>query len=353
MSRVKDPVAELAALEPRRNPKTRSVRRPRLRCAGAQQRRPATFPVPAGARNCLLERLKVLQEPELDRQAAIGEGRGQGDHRPGSHAGSPWYCVRSDAQGRRPHGSCRPCRAAGSDARGGEARSPARSYRRPLREASRAIHRCASAKRKTSWSMRCSKCAKRSISWRFYASEARRQSTKPMPLRNPTGEQNGASAPRQGRVAQHSPWNFLLRSSTATSAPIVAGNVVTTNWLGETPLIGVLAVELMHEAGISEGRDPACAAASAPTSTCCAVALFSTGSTDTARMINCNCSLAGRSDLLRCRGKACWPERDDRRFRRFRNRSRVTSSPRRSRAPGSAARCCVLLLPSRRMSLMA
>ena len=45
---------------------------------------------------------------------------------------------------------------------------------------------------------------------RFYASEARRQFTRPLPLPGPTGEQNELRLHGRGVIACISPWNFPL-----------------------------------------------------------------------------------------------------------------------------------------------
>jgi RHH-type proline utilization regulon transcriptional repressor/proline dehydrogenase/delta 1-pyrroline-5-carboxylate dehydrogenase len=86
---------------------------------------------------------------------------------------------------------------------------------------------------------------------RFYASEARRQFTKPLPLPGPTGEQNELRLHGRGVIAAISPWNFPLAIFTGlVSAPLAAGNAVVAKPAGQTPLIAALAVELMHQAGI-------------------------------------------------------------------------------------------------------
>jgi RHH-type proline utilization regulon transcriptional repressor/proline dehydrogenase/delta 1-pyrroline-5-carboxylate dehydrogenase len=127
---------------------------------------------------------------------------------------------------------------------------------------------------------------------RFYASEARRQFTKPLPLPGPTGEVNELRLHGRGVIAAISPWNFPLAIFTGlVSAPLAAGNAVIAKPAGQTPLIGALAVELMHRAGI-----PKDIVQLAPGSgrivggTLTAHPLLSgvvfTGSTETARMIN-------------------------------------------------------------------
>ena len=62
---------------------------------------------------------------------------------------------------------------------------------------------------------------------RFYAAEARRQFTRPLPLPGPTGEQNELRLHGRGVFASISPWNFPLAIFTGlTSAPLAAGNAV-------------------------------------------------------------------------------------------------------------------------------
>jgi RHH-type transcriptional regulator, proline utilization regulon repressor / proline dehydrogenase / delta 1-pyrroline-5-carboxylate dehydrogenase len=86
---------------------------------------------------------------------------------------------------------------------------------------------------------------------RFYASEARREFTRPLPLPGPTGEHNELRLHGRGVIASISPWNFPLAIFTGLmSAPLAAGNAVIAKPAGQTPLIGALAVELMHQAGV-------------------------------------------------------------------------------------------------------
>jgi RHH-type proline utilization regulon transcriptional repressor/proline dehydrogenase/delta 1-pyrroline-5-carboxylate dehydrogenase len=127
---------------------------------------------------------------------------------------------------------------------------------------------------------------------RFYASEARRQFTKPMPLPGPTGEQNELRLHGRGVFASISPWNFPLAIFTGlAAAPLAAGNAVIAKPAGQSPLIGALAFELMHEAGIPKdlaqlapgsGR----VVGGALTEHSLLAGVVFTGSTETARMIN-------------------------------------------------------------------
>jgi RHH-type proline utilization regulon transcriptional repressor/proline dehydrogenase/delta 1-pyrroline-5-carboxylate dehydrogenase len=127
---------------------------------------------------------------------------------------------------------------------------------------------------------------------RFYASEARRQFARPLPLPGPTGEQNELRLHGRGIFAAISPWNFPLAIFTGlVSAPLAAGNAVIAKPAGQTPLIGALAIELMHRAGIpkdvvqlapGEGRVVGGTLTAHPL----LGGVVFTGSTETARMIN-------------------------------------------------------------------
>jgi RHH-type proline utilization regulon transcriptional repressor/proline dehydrogenase/delta 1-pyrroline-5-carboxylate dehydrogenase len=92
--------------------------------------------------------------------------------------------------------------------------------------------------------------------------------------------------------ASISPWNFPLAIFTGlTSAPLAAGNAVIAKPAGQTPLIGALAVELMHRAGIPKevvqlapgsGRVVGGTLTAHPR----LAGVVFTGSNETARMIN-------------------------------------------------------------------
>ena len=86
---------------------------------------------------------------------------------------------------------------------------------------------------------------------RFYASEARRQFSGPLPLPGPTGEQNELRLHGRGAFVCISPWNFPLAIFTGpVAAALAAGNTAIAKPAEQTPLIGALAVDLMHQAGI-------------------------------------------------------------------------------------------------------
>ncbi|WP_086606359.1 bifunctional proline dehydrogenase/L-glutamate gamma-semialdehyde dehydrogenase PutA [Erythrobacter donghaensis] len=86
---------------------------------------------------------------------------------------------------------------------------------------------------------------------RFYAAEARRQFAAPTILPGPTGEENSLSLHGRGVFATISPWNFPLAIFTGmAAAALAAGNAVIAKPAEQTPLIAALAVKLCHEAGI-------------------------------------------------------------------------------------------------------
>ncbi len=126
---------------------------------------------------------------------------------------------------------------------------------------------------------------------RFYASEARRQFAGPLTLPGPTGEQNELRLHGRGVFACISPWNFPLAIFTGPiAAALAAGNAAIAKPAEQTPLIGALAIELMHRAGIPRGvvqlapGDGRVGAALTAHPLLAGVAF--TGSTETARLIN-------------------------------------------------------------------
>ena len=129
------------------------------------------------------------------------------------------------------------------------------------------------------------------------------------------------------------------------AAPLAAGNAVITKPAGQTPLIGALAIDLMHQAGIPKdvvqlapgsGRVVGEALTTHPL----LAGVVFTGSTETARMINR--TLAERDGAIipfvaETGGQNAMIVDS---VRRCPSRLPATSSPRRSRAPASAAPPC-------------
>jgi len=134
---------------------------------------------------------------------------------------------------------------------------------------------------------------------RYYASEARTKFSRAIELPGPTGERNELRLHGRGVWTCISPWNFPLAIFTGpVAAALAAGNAVMAKPAEQTPLIGALAVELMHKAGIpreivqlmpGDGRVGAALVAHPLTS-----GVAFTGSTDTARLISR--ALAERAD---------------------------------------------------------
>jgi RHH-type proline utilization regulon transcriptional repressor/proline dehydrogenase/delta 1-pyrroline-5-carboxylate dehydrogenase len=88
---------------------------------------------------------------------------------------------------------------------------------------------------------------------RYYATEARRLFAEPTPLPGPTGEENYLKLAGRGVFATISPWNFPLAIFIGpAAAALAAGNTVVAKPAEQTPLIAALAVKLCHDAGIPE-----------------------------------------------------------------------------------------------------
>ena len=126
---------------------------------------------------------------------------------------------------------------------------------------------------------------------RYYASEARRLFNGATILPGPTGELNELRLHGRGAFACISPWNFPLAIFIGpVAAALAAGNAAVAKPAEQTPLIGARAIELMHKAGIpktvvqmvpGDGK-----AGAALTSHPLIGGVAFTGSTDTARAIN-------------------------------------------------------------------
>ena len=86
---------------------------------------------------------------------------------------------------------------------------------------------------------------------RYYAAMARRLFAQPEQLPGPTGEQNQLFLEGRGVFVGISPWNFPLAIFIGqVSAALAAGNTVLAKPAEQTSLIGYLAVQLLHEAGV-------------------------------------------------------------------------------------------------------
>jgi RHH-type proline utilization regulon transcriptional repressor/proline dehydrogenase/delta 1-pyrroline-5-carboxylate dehydrogenase len=125
---------------------------------------------------------------------------------------------------------------------------------------------------------------------RYYAAEARRQfALRTLP--GPTGEDNVLRLHGRGVFATISPWNFPLAIFIGQcAAALGAGNAVIAKPAEQTPLIAALAVRLCHEAGVPDDVLQLCPGdgkvGALLTSDPRLAGVAFTGSTETARMIN-------------------------------------------------------------------
>jgi RHH-type transcriptional regulator, proline utilization regulon repressor / proline dehydrogenase / delta 1-pyrroline-5-carboxylate dehydrogenase len=127
---------------------------------------------------------------------------------------------------------------------------------------------------------------------RYYASMARRLFGQPEQLPGPTGESNQLFLNGRGVFVCISPWNFPLAIFIGqVSAALAAGNAVIAKPAEQTSLIGHLAVQLLHAAGVPSDvlqylpGDGATVGAALTKDPRVAGVAF-TGSTDTAWAIN-------------------------------------------------------------------
>lgn len=287
---VKDPVAELEALTPKRNPKI--VLPIDLFGAGRRNSAGVDLSDPL-VREPLIKRLKALETRSWTAKPGLGKGEGRPIVSPHNHrvaVGTTFEATSDevDRMVRAGHAA-----QVNWDALGGDKRAQLLELAADLYEA-----------HAEEFFSLCSREAGKTLIdgvlevreavdfLRFYASEARRQFTKPLPLPGPTGEQNELRLHGRGVIGAISPWNFPLAIFTGlVSAPLAAGNAVIAKPAGQTPLIAALAVELMHRAGIPKdivqlapgsGRVVGGTLTAHPL----LAGVVFTGSTETARMIN-------------------------------------------------------------------
>ena len=287
---VRDPVAELGALQPKRNPKivlpTELFGTSRRNSAGVDLSDPLV-------REPLLERLKALESRSWTAKPGIGKGEARPIVSPHDHrvtVGTTFEATAEevDRMVRAGHAA-----QVAWDSLGGEQRAQLLERAADLYEehAEEFFSLCTREAGKTLIDGVLE--VREAVDFlRFYASEARRQFTRPLPLPGPTGEQNELRLHGRGVIGAISPWNFPLAIFTGlVSAPLAAGNAVIAKPAGQTPLIAALAVELMHQAGIPKdivqlapgsGRVVGGTLTAHPL----LAGVVFTGSTDTARTIN-------------------------------------------------------------------
>ncbi|MGH6728723.1 MAG: bifunctional proline dehydrogenase/L-glutamate gamma-semialdehyde dehydrogenase PutA, partial [Sphingomicrobium sp.] len=287
---VRDPVAELGALQPKRNP---AIVLPGKIFGAKRRNSSGTDLSDPLVREPLLERLAKLAAREWTAAPSLGRGKMRAvtsphDRRINVGTVAEASVADVDKMIRAAHAAQQ-----GWDAIGGEVRARLLDRAADLYEEHREefFSLCIREAGKTLIDAVLE--VREAVDFlRYYAAEARRQFTKPMALPGPTGEHNELRLHGRGVFASISPWNFPLAIFTGlVSAPLAAGNAVIAKPAGQTPLIGALAVELMHQAGIpkdvvqlapGEGRVVGGTLTAHPL----LAGVVFTGSTGTARMIN-------------------------------------------------------------------
>jgi RHH-type proline utilization regulon transcriptional repressor/proline dehydrogenase/delta 1-pyrroline-5-carboxylate dehydrogenase len=294
---VGDPVAELAALAPRRNP---AIPLPTALFADRRNSAGIDLSDPL-VREPLLERLKLLEgvhwraEPTFPGAAPGETAAVTSPHDPAAIIGT-----RRDATPAEVDAAF--IRAAaiqpGWDGLGGEARALLLEEAADMfeRHADEFLSLCQREAGKTLLDSVLE--LREAVDFlRYYAQGARTQFGAPTILPGPTGEENALSLHARGVFAAISPWNFPLAIFIGmASAALAAGNSVIAKPAEQTPLIAALAVKLCHEAGIPPEAFQLLPGAGQVGQLITAdprlAGVAFTGSTETARAINC--ALANR-----------------------------------------------------------
>jgi RHH-type proline utilization regulon transcriptional repressor/proline dehydrogenase/delta 1-pyrroline-5-carboxylate dehydrogenase len=248
---VGDPVAELAAMNPRRNPAIPlpgAIFGKRQNSAGVDLSDPLV-------REPLLDQLQALEGRQWTAEPTFaGEQAGAVVNVTSPHDPSHSVGTRRDATAAEVDAAF--ARAAaiqpGWDALGGEARALLLEEAADLFEAHTAefLSLCQREAGKTLLDSVLE--LREAVDFlRYYAAEARRQFAAPTILPGPTGEENSLMLHGRGVFASISPWNFPLAIFIGmASAALAAGNSVIAKPAEQTPLIAALAVKLCHRAGI-------------------------------------------------------------------------------------------------------
>ena len=292
---VGDPVAELAALAPRRNP---AIPLPKdifgARTGGRKNSAGIDLSDPL-VRGPLMDRLKALEavqwraEPTFPAATSGAIVNVTAPHDPAQVVGT-----RRDATPAEVDAAF--ARAAaiqpGWDSLGGEARALLLEEAADLFE-SHAAEFLSLCQREAGKTLLDSVLELREATdfLRYYAAEARRQFAAPIILPGPTGEENSLMLHGRGVFATISPWNFPLAIFIGmASAALAAGNSVIAKPAEQTPLIAALAVKLCHQAGIPPEAlqllPGAGEVGAAVTANPRLAGVAFTGSTNTARTIN-------------------------------------------------------------------
>jgi len=246
---VGDPVAELAALSPRRNPAIPlpgAIFGARKNSAGVDLSDPLVL-------GPLMEELRALESRQWEAAPTFG-GTGAVVNVTAPHDPAHIVGTRRDATAEEVEAAFTRAAAIqpGWDALGGEARALLLENAADLFETHTAefLSLCQREAGKTLLDSVLE--LREAVDFlRYYAAEARRQFAAPTILPGPTGEENSLSLHGRGVFATISPWNFPLAIFIGmASAALAAGNSVIAKPAEQTPLIAALAVNLCHEAGI-------------------------------------------------------------------------------------------------------
>ena len=288
---VGDPVAELAALSPRRNPAIplpKDIFGARANSAGIDLSDPLVRE-PLMARLKLLEDVHWRAEPTFPAAIAGESAPITKPHDPAAVIGT-----RRDATAEEVEAAFTRAAAIqpGWDALGGEARALLLEEAADLFEAHAAefLSLCQREAGKTLLDSVLE--LREAVDFlRYYAQGARQQFGAPTILPGPTGEENSLALHGRGVFATISPWNFPLAIFIGmASAALASGNTVIAKPAEQTPLIAALAVKLCHEAGIPPEALQLLPGAGAVGQMITAdprlAGVAFTGSTDTARAIN-------------------------------------------------------------------
>jgi RHH-type proline utilization regulon transcriptional repressor/proline dehydrogenase/delta 1-pyrroline-5-carboxylate dehydrogenase len=246
---IRDPVAQLAAMSPRRNP---AIPLPGEMFGSARRNSAGCDLTDIAVRGPLLRRLSELER----KQWTAGQGKGDRTQirAPFDHAHVVGEVVETTSQ-ELDTMLARAAAAQGAwDGLGGEARARLLDSTADLFEAHREefYSLCIREAGKTLPDAVLE--VREAVDFlRYYAAEARRLA-QPVRLPGPTGELNELRLHGRGVWTCISPWNFPLAIFTGpVAAALAVGNCVVAKPAEQTPLIGALAVKLMHQAGIPAG----------------------------------------------------------------------------------------------------
>jgi RHH-type proline utilization regulon transcriptional repressor/proline dehydrogenase/delta 1-pyrroline-5-carboxylate dehydrogenase len=248
-----DPVNDLAALEPRRNP---AIPLPADIFPDRRNSRGVDLADPL-VREPLLAELAALRTREWAAAPTVLAGKGGGTHEirspqdNGALVGQVLYASARDID----LAFSRAVAAQfGWDALGGTARAALLERAADVYEAHTAefISLCQREAGKTLLDAVLE--VREAVDFlHYYAAETRRLFTGPHPMPGPTGEDNTLHLHGRGVFATIAPWNFPLAIFTGmTAAALAAGNTVLAKPAEQTPLIAALAIKLCHEAGIPD-----------------------------------------------------------------------------------------------------